>query len=111
MRHPNVIIGMAAALIMLSVHNDAKAAGPYLEFGLGDFVMQNWPDSPDCECGPYLGNEGHLGYLEAGIESPKYPIFWQMKATVTGKLLHISNTGTGRDTGIHGAFVTVRISR
>ena len=105
MKHLYIII----AVLFIGSCCTKVNAGPYLELGLGDFVAQDWPSSPDCECGVYLGNEGNLGYIEAGIESPAYPIFWKMKARITGKLLHISNTGTGRDTGLHAAFVTLRL--
>ena len=66
------------------------------------------PDSPDCECGTYLGNEGLLGMVRAGIESPAYPVFWDMSMRVQASYIHISNTGTGRDTGLDAAFIGVR---
>lgn len=100
---------MRIILILIMISGLPIHAGPYLELGLGDFVVNEWPNSPDCECGVYLGNEGNLGYIEAGVESPAFPIFWKMQVRGKLKYLHISNTGTGRDTGLDAAFITVRI--
>lgn len=100
----------AVLMVALLVVVHQCQAGPFLELGIGDFVgPYEWPDSPDCECGTYLGNEGALGMIRAGYETPVYNLFWKVEARIQASVIHISNTGTGRDTGINAAFVGVRL--
>lgn len=97
-------------LFFIFTFSSSSKAGPFLELGIGDFIgPHDWPDSPECGCGVYLGNEGALGMIQLGIESNPIKMITAVKTTMKASVLHISNVGTGQDTGINAAFVSVKL--